>query len=988
MLKKSTLREIKSSIERYVAILAIIALGVGFFSGLKVTKASMLSTCSTYLEETNFYDYQILTSYGIDDESVRIAKENASVAKAEAGIEQDVLVGEGTSESPSVVYKAMAVPKEVNTLSLKEGRLPAKDNECVVDDYGSPYKVGDTIKLSDNNDKDILDVFANKEYTVVGRATSPLYLDYQRGTTELGDGTIESFFYIPKTSFKMDYYTTLYIKLAGEDKFFGKGADDAIKNSRKEIKKLAKEINEARFEDAITTAQETLDEKKAEYEDGLAKFNKEKDAAYNKLGSAEQVIASNSKELASQKASLEANLNAILQGREQALAQLTAINGQIAQLEALGDSASDGEVAQLATLRGYQAQITEHLSTLATQAAQVRAGLNKIEEGSKQLEAGKAELSSNRKLADSEFAKARKELSEAKSKLDEAQVKIDDMKAGKSYLMTRDDNTGFSVFDENASIVDGIAKIFPLFFFLVAALVCMTTMTRMIDEHRTQIGILKALGYSNGAVLSKYLFYSGSAAFIGAVIGFFAGCKIFPAVIWNAYGMMYDFNPKIDYIFNWKLGLITLAAALLCSMGATWVSCASDFEVAPSELIRPKSPNAGKRILLERIPAIWNRISFLYKVSIRNTFRYKKRFFMMVLGVSGCTALLIAGMGINTTIKKVAAFQFEDVTKYDYTLIFNNEMDESARRDFIKFSDEETDGKTGDMLFLHEGRTKVELPTRTLDIVLVATDGKDVEKYIDLHDGKEHLDYPGEGEAIVCRELEQRDGIKVGDTITVKDGYRKMKVKVSGICDNYVQNYIYVTDQTYKAGFGKNAPIKTALVKAPSDATDDEIREASTALKKSDEVALASVNLDTIDMVDNMMKSLDAIVLVVILCAGLLAFIVLYNLTNINITERIREVATIKVLGFYDKETQQYVFRENYILTGIAALVGIPLGKILLDFVVSKICVNTIYFVPRITMLDYVISVVLTFVFAVVVNLAMRKRLRKVSMTESLKSIE
>lgn len=987
MLRKSTLREIRSSIERYIAILAIVALGVGFFSGLKVTKASMLSTCTTYLDRSNFYDYQLVTAYGIDDESVKLAEAKSFVESAEASLEKDVIVG-ADDGSLLRVYKAISMPEKINVPQLKKGRMPQADNECVVDDYASGYRIGDTITLSAVNDADTLDAFKYKEYKVVGQVTSPLYLDYQRGTTDLGDGSLSSFFYIPYEGFELDYYTALYVNIKGSNEYFGDDADKAIKSKKKDMKVLAAEINDARRESAIADAQKTLDEKKSEYEDGLAEFNRQKASATSKMNSAEATLNTQSKNIAAQKANLTQQLATLQNQKSQAEAGLAQINAAIAQIEALGDNATEEQMQMLAGLRVQAQTLAGQIAQIDGGIAQINAGLAQIADGEKKIASGKAELAKSRRTADSEFEKAKKELDEAKEKLDEAQEQIDDMKAGKSYVFTRDDNTGFSVFDENAGIVDGIAKVFPLFFFLVAALVCMTTMTRMIDEHRTQIGILKALGYSNGAVLSKYMFYSGSAAFIGAVGGFFAGCKIFPAVIWNAYGMMYDFEPKVEYIFNWKLGLITLAVALLCSMGATWVSCSGDFGVAPSDLIRPKSPAAGKRILLERIPALWNRIGFLRKVSIRNTFRYKKRFFMMVLGISGCTALLIAGMGINTTVKRVAEFQFKEVLNYDYLLAFNNNMDEAKQADFISYSDEVNNGKTGDILFVHEASAKVQLDGGSVDVTLVATDDKRISDFVSLHDGSKHLDYPKDGEAIICSELQTRRGVNVGDTISLKDGYRTTKVKVVGVCDNYVRNYVYITESTYKSGFGKVPSVKIALVMSPDDATDDEIRAAATSLKQSDEVAATSVNLDTIDMVDNMMKSLDAVVYVVILCAGLLAFIVLYNLTNINITERIREVATIKVLGFYDKETQQYVFRENYILTAIAALVGIPLGKWLLDFVISKICVNTIYFAPRITVLDYVISVILTFVFAIIVNFAMRRRLRNVSMTESLKSIE
>ncbi|MDD5822880.1 MAG: FtsX-like permease family protein [Firmicutes bacterium] len=984
MLKRSTLREIRNSKERYLAIMAIVALGVGFFSGLKVCKEEMLSTCQHYLEDCNLYDYQIMTSYGIDDESVDIALENEAVADAEAGIEMDYIVE--TGKDTKAVYKAISMPERINLPEVKTGRLPKSADECVVDNQSS-FQVGDVILIDAANDKDDLKALTQKEFKVVGRVTTPLYLDYQRGSTKLGDGVLEGYFYITKDAFDLDYYTGLYVNLKNGKGYFGDEANDFLDDNEKTVKKLASQINAARREYAIKEANEQLQEKIVEYEDGVEEFERSKREAYDKLDAAEAQINANAKSLAAKKKEINAQLPVLLSQREQLAAGLAQVQAAVQQMEAMGDI-PESMMPQYEALKAEETELSSQLAAIDSGIAQMKAGLVQIAAGEKKLAEGRKEIAANRSRADSEFDKAERELDEAKDKLDEAKEKIEDMEAGKSYVFTRNDNVGFSVFDENASIVDGIAKIFPVFFFLIAALVCMTTMTRMIDEHRTQLGILKALGYSNAAIMSKYLFYSGSAAIIGAVIGFFAGCQIFPAVIWNAYQMMYDFNPKIDYIFNWKLALLALAVAILCSMGATWASCSSDFKEEAAQLIRPKTPKAGKRILLERIPAIWSRISFLYKVSIRNTFRYKKRFLMMVIGVSGCTALLIAGFGVNTSIKNVAKYQFDEILRYDYLVAFNNNMNEASQKDFIDYAEDKTDNKLGDVIFLHQASADIVLKDESVQVVLCATDDENIKEFINFRDGSKKLDYPGEGEAIVCREMQQRHNVEVGDTITLKDGYRKTKVKVAGVCDNYVRNYVYITQSTYENGFDKKADLKVALVRSPDGASDDEIRAASTELKKSSKVAATAVNLDTIDMVDNMMQSLNAVVILVILCAGMLAFIVLYNLTNINITERIREVATIKVLGFYDKETQKYVFRENYFLTGIAAVVGVFLGKWLLEFVMSQICVNTIFFVARLTWMDYVMSIILTFVFTAVVGFAMRKRLRNISMTESLKSIE
>ncbi|MBO5514016.1 MAG: FtsX-like permease family protein, partial [Mogibacterium sp.] len=687
-----------------------------------------------------------------------------------------------------------------------------------------------------------------------------------------------------------------------------------------------------------------------------------------------------------------------------ARSQKAALEAQLAQAEAAGlppeeiekikagIAAANSGIAEAETGLG---KINDGIAQAEAGKKQAQAGLEKADAGYKELDKqkkkinqGEEELNAEEAKADEEFAKAQKELDDAKDKLDEAQEKIDDMETGNSYALSRTQNAGYSSFDSNSSIVSNIAKIFPVFFFLIAALVCMTTMTRMVDEQRTQIGILKALGYSNAAIVGKYMFYSGSAALLGSVVGYFIGIKVFPMAIWNAYTMMYDFTDKVEYVVDPKLGLISLAAALICSMGATWVSIAADFKVAPSDLIRPKTPPAGKRILMERIKPLWNRIGFLYKVSIRNIFRDKKRFLMMVIGVSGCTALLIAGMGIRTTISRVADHQYNEISLYDFTVMFSKDMNENRRGDFMKDM-EEAGLKDENVKFMYQGEMTLTTGQKSsMDITCVSVSEDNFSRFVNLHDKNGELAFPGQGEAIIVSKLQHDYEINVGDTITLRKDYREMKLKVAGVADNYVYDTIYMSNETYEQGMGKKGDIKAAYVKLGDGATEDEIRSAATIAANYENTAAVQVNADVKDNVSKMMKSLDAVVYVVILSAALLAFIVLYNLTNINITERIREIATIKVLGFRGLEVSQYVFRENLFLTAIAAVVGIPMGKWLLKFVIDNIVVKMIYFEPRLTNTDIILSVVLTFVFAFFVNLVMIKRLANISMTESLKSVE
>ena len=1069
MLKKSTLREIKTSLARYLAIFAIVALGVGFFSGLRDCKASMVSTATRYINEHNMFDYQLISTYGIDDESVEMAKQAEGVTGAEGSVQVDVLAESGGGDEAAL--KAISLPENINTLRVVTGRLPEAADECVVDDYhidSEGYRTGDTIVLTDSNDEDTLEQFRSREYKIVGTVNTPVYLDYQRGSTDIGNGSLETFFFIDRDSFDTDYYTQLYLTLDGDEQPFTQEKEDRLEAAEDSMKALAEKITAARRQTAMADAQEELDEKKQEYEENLAKYEDEKakaeremDKAEAQLNKGQKQINSARKKAKSAQADLEkteADLNGQL---EKAKAGIEAINSEKAKAEAGLAKANAGRAQLTEAKAGLEqqlaqaesadepdqqliAEIKEKIAGIDTQIAgidqdisninkgiseadsklaeieagkkqledgisQVEGGLEKTQDGlreisrqQKKIDQGRRTLNSERNRAETEFEKAERELDDAKDKLDEAQEKIDDMELGNSYALSRLDNAGYSSFDSNSSIVSNIAKIFPVFFFLIAALVCMTTMTRMIDEQRTQIGILKALGYSNAQIVGKYMFYSGSAAFLGAVTGFFIGCKVFPAVIWDAYTMMYDFSDDVDYIIDPKLGLISLTAALLCSMGATWVSISRDFKVAPSELIRPKTPPAGKRILLERIKPLWSKISFLYKVSIRNIFRDKKRFLMMVIGVSGCTALLIAGIGIRTTVGLVAEHQFNEISLYDFNVVFSKNMTAARQADFLDYMKEEADVSPDEVFFMHQAEVSVESGSTSFDVSCTAADPGEFGRFIDLHAGSEPVQFPGDGEVVIVKKINHDYGINTGDTIKIRDGFREAEFTVSGVSDNYVYDSVYMSMDTYEKAFGKKAEIKTALVQlkggqaaAVSGQADDkevmsdeEIRAKSTEAANYEHTAAVSVTMDVKDSVAKMMESLDLVVYVVILSAALLAFIVLYNLTNINITERIREIATIKVLGFNQLEVSQYVFRENLFLTAIAAVVGIPLGKWLLAFVIDNIVVKMIYFEPRVTNLNILTAVALTFAFAAFVNLAMQRRLRNVSMTESLKSVE
>ena len=983
MLRKTTLREIRQSIGRYIAILAIVALGVGFFSGLKVTREAMTSTADGYLTQHKLYDYELISTLGFDDKSVSDVAAGKGVKTAEGSVSKDIIIS--CYDGADRVFKALSITDKTNTPNLVAGRMPKGSDECIVDSsFFNKSDIGKYVILSKVNTKSNSDSFVHKKYKITGLATSPLYLNFERGSSDLGNGSVSAFFYINRSGFDVDYYSEIYVLLNNSDAIYSKGYNDSIKAAKSSMKTAAANATSARYNDIVSKAEKKLARQEKKFNDSYNTYLSQKRSAYNKLNDAAAKLTSSEKTISTQKNKLKTTRASLLKSKGQVESGLAALAQKRADFEQGRQYMPPEQAAAAeAALDAQETSLKSSLVKINKGLASVSAGSKKLAAAEQKLQSGWSDYYASKKSADSSFAKAKAKLDDGRDALNKAKHKIKDIKSGKSYALTRNINVGYVSFESDSDIVNGVARVFPIFFFLVAALVCMTTMTRMIDEQRTQIGVFKALGYSNGAVLGKYMFYSGSAASIGAISGFLIGCWVFPAVIWRAYGMMYNFDNHINYVLNAPLAAISFGVALLCSMGATWLSCSGDFSVAPAELIRPKAPKAGKRILLERIGFIWKRISFLYKVSLRNIFRYKKRFFMMVLGISGCTALLIAGLGINDTIKNIANFQFDEITTYDYSVNFDNNMSTAAQKDFRSYSK----GHSSDILFVHDGTADFIKGDKEKSIRLVSSDGNNFNTFVKLHYGDKKIAFPKSGEAVICRKLNKQYGVKIGDTIRLRSGYREMKVKVAAICDNYVYDYIFISNDTYEKGFGRAPSIKTAYV-ISSDSKSATIHEEAAYSDSYENTSGTNINMDMRKRIDKMMYSLNAVIILVVLSAGMLAFIVLYNLTNINITERIREIATIEVLGFYPREISAYVFRENFFLTGISALVGIPLGRWLLGFVIDQIQVDLVYFTTRITVMSYVWSILLTFAFAIIVSMVMFRKLNRISMTESLKSIE
>ena len=690
----------------------------------------------------------------------------------------------------------------------------------------------------------------------------------------------------------------------------------------------------------------------------------------------------------------------VLDGLEQVSAGQQEIDAKREQLKLAEAQLTEGE----AQLNAAQAEIDAAKKELADGKKEIADGWDAISDGQKELAEGEAELLDGEKeLLENEkdlaegwkeyydgleeyeegYQEFLTEIADAEIEIADAEAEIADIEQPESYVLGRETNVGYVCFENDSAIVDGIANVFPVFFYAVAALVCITTMNRMVEEQRTQIGVLKALGYSQRSIMGKYLFYSGAAAISGCIAGYFFGIWFFPKAIWFAYSSMYDVD-NIVYVFDGGILIFSLVVSMLCSMGTTYLTCRKELSEVAAELMRPKAPKAGKRVFLERIPFIWKRMKFTHKVSYRNVFRYKKRFFMMVVGISGCTGLVLTGFGVQDSISNIANDQYDRIQVYDINVMLSDEVSEETD-DLMENSVGEY---TSEYIYVMEKTMDLTTEDGIKGVNLIAIDEKDdISPYMVLPDEEGNLlKFPGQGECILTDKLARTFELEIGDIITLTDeNSHSMELTLSGIAENYLYNYVYMTTQTYEEAMGEPPVIKSIYLNAKEGV---ELHQVTADLMKEEAVASAQVSSDSKERFTQMIESLDLLVVLIIFCAAFLAFIVLYNLTNINITERIREIATIKVLGFYRNETASYIFRENLILTLIGAFAGLGLGTAFHAFVMSQVQVDQISFAVRILPISYVYSVLLTMVFALIVNWFMRGKLDRVSMTESLKSVD
>ena len=1073
---KDIFREIKISLGRFLSILCIVAIGVAFFAGIKASAPDMKNSADTYFDKYNVQDIQVYSTIGLTKKDVAAIKKIKGVKSVQPSFSMDTL---SQIDSTQMVIKVISygIDQKMNKIRVVEGRMPERENECLVEAssatnklYGT-FHIGDTIKLQSGTDEALSKSLKHTKYKIVGTCYNPNYLSYEKGSSNIGSGTVNSFIYIQNTNVLKDYYTEVDVCVKGakdldcySDEYF-----DVVDPILKKIKKISNKQIDAR----IQSYQSELDEKKQEVNDKFKDAENQFNDAQNKIDSGLSEIQSNELKLQNSKDQINqgwneyyANLqlldnistlqNAIAQIEEsekklpELLSQKEQVENGLQQINAEGDLNTKRTLIQnaidfidiaLKKLENYpdssdaetiriklneKKELLQGQLSLIDQAiakkAELEAILPQIQSGIEQIQAGvakKAELQSqlNQLLnaknelnnayvslingqaqyedgvskiedAKNELNKSIEQLTLSKAEfniqkhdalreLSDAQLEIDKME-GKWIVLDRNSHYSYRDYGACADRMDGIAKVFPVFFFLVAALVCMTTMTRMVDEQRNEMGTLKALGYSKLQIASKYIIYALIASILGSILGCSLGMYLFPTVIFNAWNTLYNID-QIKFLFQPGLILLASGSVTGITLLATLYSIYSELIEMPSQLMRPKAAKAGKKILLERISFIWKRLSFLQKVTARNIFRYKKRFFMTIIGIAGCSALLVAGFGINDSISDIVNQQYNVIYHYDATVSAKTSEITSQ----IKSLKGVKDVYEEDHLAV---TTKIENKDISTTVHIISNDKK-FKDFCTLFNGNKEFDLD-DSSVLISQKMATKLNKKAGDTIKIKDANNKViKAKIKGVFTNYVGHHIYASESLYKSW---NTNAKTTHIYL--------IKSKKTTKKFERNLGNKIMNIDGVQSVTfysslqknfkDMIKSISYIVVVLVISAACLAFVVLYNLSNVNISERKREIATIKVLGFTRKEVDAYINRETILLTILGSLIGLGIGIGLHHLIMNLAEMDDIMFGRTINSISYVISFVMTIGFSAIINLFMHKKLNNIQMVESLKAVE
>lgn len=1169
--------EIWRSLNRFLSILFIVALGVAFFAGIRSTRPDMERSADQYYDDTNLMDIRIVGTLGLTEEDVEAVREIEGVKSAVGAYTADMLCDAGEQEQ---TVRMFSVTDGVNAFTVTEGRLPEKPGECLIDKgklFAADGRIGDSVRVYPGRDEELEDVLNRDVFTIVGAGISSRYLSVERGTTSIGDGSLDGFMAVLPEDFSLEVYTDIYVlteqgadmtayseaydnyveeiadridvRLSQERSAIRyeevvKEANETLQEAREELEEKSREADEKLADAAkqIAEADEKIEEGKRDVEQGQKDLDQgkadlaqaERDLAEGKrklaekeqeLADAKATLAEKEQELADARVKLSEGEQELIDGKnevaekEQELAdgweeferktsgprseleygweeyeygvesyeaaketleeekerlkdlkreyreaakEMTEIQKQMmsAEISYRQQMISEGEKqlkqvknqldssrkklnrnqkkiddaedelyegeeklkeayqkitdaeekleqarqdiaeADVEMAKAYQ-DIADGDVKIAEAHQEIRDGEAKMPKARRDIEKGEADIAEARKklaegeaeLADAkiEYADAEKEarekIADARKKIDDAQKDIDELKTGEWYVLDRNAIQTYVEYGSDAERIGAIGTVFPFIFFLVAALVSLTTMTRMVEEQRLQIGTLKALGYGKWSIASKYILYAFLATLAGSILGVAVGEKILPFVIMTAYFILYENLPVMEMPYQMDFAWSATGLAIGCTVAATVIASYKELLSMPAALMRPVPPRQGKRVALERITPLWKRMSFIQKATVRNLFRYKKRCLMTIFGIGGCMALLLVGFGLKDSISTLGERQYNDIWTYDAQVGLDEDVEPEKTEGFIR------DLKARGMetqLRVEQSITDVTQNGVTKEAYFFVPEAMNqVEQFVHLRNrlSKEPFQI-GDEQVLVTEKLAALLGVAPGDVIELKEGEDvRYPVEVGGVVENYLNHYVYMSPALYQKVYGHEPEYNLMFLKF--DQVKQEDPDAMGTEILSYDAAVSVIFIGTLrGQINDMLDSLNVVIWVLIISAGLLAFVVLYNLNNININERLRELATIKVLGFYDTELAAYVYRENVMLTVLGSVVGAVMGYYLHRYVMLTVEVDMLMFGRQIRPVSYLYSVLLTCAFSAFVNGIMFFKLKKIDMVESLKSVE
>ncbi|MDD6595047.1 MAG: ABC transporter permease [Catenibacterium mitsuokai] len=1006
---KTVFKNISQSKGRFFSIFMIIFLGAAVFSGLRNTPYTMAASADAYLNSHNYADLTYIATLGFSDEDVAKVRKLKGVKKVVPCYQFDALFAHKDGKSGVTVYSQEKYEKSMlDRPELLKGRYPKKENECIIDvNLGKyNYKLGHTIELSNDN--------GTKTYKIVGIVNDPRYIsNVDRGTNTLGDGTNSGFVEVLNEGARElglnkkvaelrnndHLYTSLLVDVEGTEKYnmFTSDYDNLIETVNTRVKSMLSEEMSDQYDQLTGDMQSQLDDAKKQYEEGYQEYKHNLDSFNSQISQGKIKLAEARIQFYEQKKIYLKKAAQVSNATQQAYNETKKIDQEIKVLhDSIKDTLrniKDKDSAQDAFTKILN-DLNENLNNFNNKlqgVGQLLEGRIQLEKAQSQLDEAEAELNIQQsKLevtennAKVQLNAAKEQLDAAKAQIDQAQQQLNRTPKGVLYSLTKNENVGIVSYESYKQAIASIADVFPLIFFLVAALVSLTTMTRMIEEQRSYCGTLRALGYSKQDIIMQYIVYAFLATFFACILGILAGNQVFPRIIYFLFTyLMYGMNQSTVLVQKWSISLMTVLISVGVTLLATLSVCLQELVSTPSVLMRPKAPKAGKRILMERMPFIWKRLNFNQKVTMRNLFRYKKRFWMSVIGIAGCTALIMLGFGVKNSVSDIIPSQYEEVYKYDALIKLNSNVEDTKKVENKIKRIEGVHNLTG---AYRQNVTVLGNSEDYYSTMVVYDNADEIKNFINFNDykTKKKIILSDDG-VVISQKLAEKLGVKKGENMTFSYDNTKYTVKVSNIVQQYISHQVYMSKTFYENLTGTKS--SASILYVDMNTKKSNIKTLKNYLDHHNIGSMERLTA-SLDEFQQRMSSLNIIVAILSGCAALLCFIVLYNLTNINIGERKGEIATIKVLGFRRKEYCDYIFRENIILSLIGASIGMFFGYFLHRFVVLTVEMDNMLFIRTMPLYIYLIAFGMTVGFTIIINLAMRHILDQVDMVESLKSIE